>query len=255
MANDADTRSHLANVAAWAGQIGERLAPLIETSNGLVHFRPASSGVTMIGLTPDRPQRGKGGFSNIDRLVGQFDALFREHCVDIDQGRPTAEKRLQSFLISDAYLHDRRMHAINEPSARHGDTANLVFVTDEIPVPTDAGRVVCDVLAVREGDEGDVPVVIELKSERAMTRLIEQVSTYADLVDGHADAFGEIFAGLLQRPVRFAGRCEKWIVWPSAGQDRDPRESELRTQGIRVVEYEGAGESFTFRVGAAVERA
>ena len=43
-----------------ASEIHEKLEPF--TRDGRAHFRPTSSGVTLVGLLPDRPQRGKGGY-------------------------------------------------------------------------------------------------------------------------------------------------------------------------------------------------
>jgi len=60
----------------------------------------------------------------------------------------------------------------------------------------------------------------------------------------------ELYGALLGRPVRFGGGAEKWIVWPAAGEQVDPREDELRGRGIRVVGYseDGTG-GYGFRVG------
>lgn len=76
-----------------------------------------------------------------------------------------------------------------------------------------------------------------------LTRLVEQVEGYAALLDEHADVFAKLFGALLGESVRFDGPTEKWIVWPAAGDARDPREEELRAKNIRVVGYseQGAG--------------
>lgn len=106
----------------------------------------------------------------------------------------------------------------------------MVFVTDEIALPTSAegtGRIVCDILALRASVDGIVPVVIELKTERQLTRLVEQVTDYAALVDEHADRFAELRSATFSAPAGVVNPCEKSIVWPMAGTDRDPREDDL----------------------------
>jgi hypothetical protein len=108
---------------------------------------------------------------------------------------------------------------------------------------------VCDILAVRETPDGHIPVVIELKIRREMKRLVEQVTDYAALVDRHASLYEVLFGVILHDEFRFVGPCEKWIVWPIAGEERDPREAELSAQGIRVVGYEPDSLAFHFRVG------
>jgi hypothetical protein len=59
-----------------------------------------------------------------------------------------------------------------------------------------------------------------------------------------------MFGVLLEHEVTFDGPTEKWIVWPRAGDDVDPREAELREVGIRVVgtgRMEGTGSGFRYR--------
>jgi hypothetical protein len=120
---------------------------------------------------------------------------------------------------------------------------------DEIPLPYRGAKIVCDILAVRETPEGHIPVVVELKSRREMKRLVEQVTDDAALVDSHANLYEWLFGVILHDEFRFTGPCEKWIVWPAAGKERDPREAELSAQGIRVVGYEPDGLAYRFRVG------
>ena len=81
-----------------------------------VHFRPSSTGVAMVGLLPERPQRGKSAILNLERVVAEFESLFSAHCVQIEQGRVTGEKALQSFLIRDAQTHGGWLRTINEAS-------------------------------------------------------------------------------------------------------------------------------------------
>jgi hypothetical protein len=51
----------------------------------------------MIGLIRKRPQRGKGGFRNLERLAGDFDLLFAKYCQDVPQGRVTGERPFRAF--------------------------------------------------------------------------------------------------------------------------------------------------------------
>lgn len=200
----------------------------------------------MIGLRPDRPQRGKSGITDIRRLAGEFDSLFREYCVDCIQGRPTPEKRLQSYMIAEAYRNERRLESL-----RGGDVeAPLELVTDELSLPSKDGRIVCDLLALH----GTRPAVIELKPRRELLRLVEQVTGYAKLVEEHLDLFEELCSVILGRHVELVGACERWIVWPAAkGHDRDPREAELADLGIRVVVYTESEHGFELAVGRSMQ--
>lgn len=72
--------------------------------------------------------------------------------------------------------------------------------------------------------------------------------------DGYAasePAVAEMYAAILGEPVSFDRATDKWIVWPSAGQGRDPREDDLVARGIRVVGYSvGPDGAYTFRSGS-----
>lgn len=245
-------RTHLKAVAAWAAQTREALGALMFTNGDRVHFRPSSSGVAMVGLLPERPQRGKSGLRDLGRVARDFEQLFAAHCRDVPHGRVTGEKALQSFLIRDAYAHGRHLACLNEASATTGAPVDLVFVADEIAVPTERGKTVCDVLAMRTEGARRVPVLIELKDDRMLKRLIEQVEGYAALINEHLDVYSELFSAVLGECLSLTGRCEKWIVWPSAGAGRDPREEELLPRGIRLVAYRAAGDGFHFSMGQGV---
>lgn len=245
-----EQRRRLEATISWAESIRQELQPVLNAHGDRVHFRPSSTGVAMVGLLHDRPQRGKSGLRDLERTAAEFEALFATHCRDVEHGRPTGEKALQSFLIRESYKNGRRLHPINVASATTNAPVELVFVTDEIPLPVDGGKMVCDLLALRRDGGRSTPVLLELKDDRMLTRLVEQVEGYSVLIDEHAELFAKLFGALLGETVRFDGPTEKWIVWPAAGDTRDPREEELRAKKIRVVGYtEPVAGSYDMRVG------
>ena len=247
-------RRHLQDTIDWAERIHGELQPILDAHGDRVHFRPSSTGVAMVGLLPDRPQRGKGGLHDLARVASEFDTMFAIHCMDIDQGRVTGEKRLQSWLIRDAYTHSRRLDSINTASAATNEPVVLRFITDEISLPVETGKIVCDILALRVDGGRSTPVLLELKDDRLLTRLVAQVEGYAKLIDQHADLFARLYSALLGHEVELNTPTEKWIVWPAAGENVDPREDKLRERGIRVVGYNVAGEGgYGFKVGGRVK--
>lgn len=242
-------RQRLRSTVDWAHKLRGAFQHLLESRGATVHFRPSSTGVTMIGLLPDRPQRGKSGVTNLTRLVANFETEFAACCRDVPHGRVTGEKALQSLLISQAQTNARRLLSINEASAVTDDPVELLFVTDEIALPVEGGKIVCDLLALRRDGGRATPVLLELKDSRMLTRLVAQVNSYARLIDDHADLFAELFGALLGERIAFDAPTEKWIVWPAAATGADPQEGKLRTEGIRVVGYDVTGNAFTFSVG------
>lgn len=246
----------LSTLQRWAETIPATLATLHERHGHHVHLRPTTSGLTLVGLTPERPQRGKGGFHDVRLLVDQFEELFDEHCVSSGHGRATPEKVVQSALLRDAYEHGRSMRLLNVATATTNDPVDVVFLTDELSLPDRGSEICCDILALRPLS-ADLyrPVVLELKSARDMRRLVEQVTRYAELVVGHREAFSRLAETLLERPVRLADECERWILWPRLerrreGSEHEPREAELGAASIRVFTYGWDSGELRLRGGA-----
>ncbi len=242
-------RQHLEAVTRWAERIRETLGRVLEAHGDRVHFRPASQGVAMVSLLPHRPQRGKSGLRDLGRVARDFEALFEKHCRDVAQGRETGEKALQSFLISEAYRNGRTMVSLNDASRNTNEPVELVFVTDEIPVPIKSGKIVCDILALRRDGGRSTPVLIELKNSRMLTRLVEQVESYSALLDEFSEEFEALYTAILGEPIRFDAVAERWIVWPSSGRHPDPHGNFLAEKRIRLAAYTKVENSFSFMVG------
>ncbi|MBK6919373.1 MAG: hypothetical protein IPH07_18400 [Deltaproteobacteria bacterium] len=239
-------RERLQRTIEWARRIEAHLADVRDAHLGEVHFRPSSTAISIIGLRPDRPQRGKSTITNIVGLAANFEREYAEHCVACDHTRETPEKRLQSFLLAGACRNRRHIRDLQLDEQE----APLLFVTDELSLPVENGEIVCDILALH----GDLPAAIELKPARQMKRLVEQVTDYAALVDEHADLFGELYSVILGRRVELHAPCERWIVWPHPVRNaRHPREAELAALGVRVVGYAEIEEGFEFKIGRAVD--
>jgi hypothetical protein len=156
--------AYLDRVIAYATEIRGKLGELAASQNGRVHFRPTSNGITMIGLLPRRPQRGRGGYS-AERLLREFETEFHKHCEDIAQGRSTPEKEVQSFLISDAYQHRYELTVLRCPESETESSPSLYFITDELAMIVESGKVVCDLLALYRTRDEARPVVMELSPQ------------------------------------------------------------------------------------------
>lgn len=202
----------------------------------------------MVGLLPNKPQLGRAYRSTVN-VIGDFEGEFSRWCDAEAPKRVTPEKAVQSFLLSNALCHHRRLQVINEASSLTSQPVNLVFVTDELVLPSINGDQRLDLLCLNVGDDGDQMVVIELKSTRAMKQLLRQTAVYAKILECHRSAVADLAKAVLGRTVVFRGPVQKWIVWPAAGADTDPREAEFRVAGIRVVGYSPAAMGYEFRVG------
>lgn len=225
--------------------IRSELQEVVDHMKGQVHFRPGVDGVSMVSLLPQSPQMGLPKIPKIEKFKPQFSELFEKHCRQAKPERPTPEKELQSFLIAKAYRDPRRLLPF--------DALELIFVTDEIPVHVEnQEKVVCDLLAMRKNETGYVPVLIELKSSRDMKRLIEQVKSYARVIDLYIEHYSNLFSALLGKKIKLAGPCERWIVWPALWDEGDPRTGEFADEKIGIITYTKDKKSFTFWVGGSV---
>ncbi|MEY3015303.1 MAG: hypothetical protein RIT45_4038 [Pseudomonadota bacterium] len=149
-------------------------------------------------------------------------------------GINVGDHRCQSWLILEAYRNGRQITALGP---------GVEFVTDEIVVFGEQKHV-CDILALRQSDGREVPVLIELKSSREMKRLVEQLGV-ADLIDAEAGRIEQRFSATLGREVGFGGPCERWLLWSMLpGRDDAPQAVELAELGIVPVGYRLLGRIF-----------
>lgn len=215
--------------------------PLPALDDGM-YLRPCTHGCTVISVDPERrPQQGilqRWTKADLQAWRDNLTAYLAER--NGFPTRNTPEKALQSLLIRDAIRNHGRMDILSAACLEQPD---LRFLTDELAISTETGKTVLDLLAVRlEGDFG-VPVVIELKSDRRLKRLIEQTSQAAALIDNHRSAFERMAKAYWDKPVRLAAAAERWIIWPSAGDDRhgdlDPKDAACRSKQVRLVTYNG----------------
>jgi hypothetical protein len=218
----------------WASRIQDTLGDILVERGHEVMFRPGSEAISMVSLRPDRPQRGKSGIRNLAGLAQDFDTQYRKYCVDIGQGRSTPEKRLQSYLVSQAQCNGHQLTSLESVSG----IKPVLFVCDEIKLPTGEGPRICDLFAVIGDDDGTwSPLIVELKSKRAMTELEEQLHAFSALVDAHTERFGNLASAVLNQTVTLCGPCRKWLVWPSDTRSPDRRADGLREKGILCVGY------------------
>jgi len=233
----------LSSMAMWAGRIQDTLGDILVAHGHEVMFRPGGEAISMVSLRLDRPQRGKSGIRDVVGLAQNFDVQYRKYCVDIDQGRSTPEKRLQSHLVSLAQSNKHHLVALESVSGGRP----VLVVCDEIKLPTEEGDRICDLFAVIGNDDGAwSPLIVELKSKRAMKELEKQLQVFSALVDAHCDRFGELASAVLNQTITLCGPCRKWLIWPSDTRSPDRRADELRANGILCLGYDEVDGRYEF---------
>jgi hypothetical protein len=244
--NEIRQRRHLEELVARAERIHAVLGHLLAEHGNRVHFRPSATGVDMVGLTPERPFALRPAIKNVGRFVERFEEEFQRHCVDVPAGRVGAEQKLQAYLMRTAYPNRRRMLPLEHAAAESGAPVQLEFVTDDIVVPYMGRRFACDLLAVETAPEGAHAVVLEVGRKRGDPLNVQRVIDYARIVSHQSPVFSRLFSALLGRPITLVEPCQRWILWPTATEP-DTLEGELRANGIRLAEYEAAGDEFRLR--------
>ncbi len=244
---DETASDKLSSVTKYAHEINKHLLELAYewSSSKPIHFRPTSSGITLLSLSQEKPQIGKGGFGCAKELRDGINTEYEAHIVNHKPpARPTPEKQVQSFLIRNAYLKKGRMDILEQACRQCGDEIELKFVTDEIPIPVikdgKKGKIVCDLLALKTHENGETqPVLIELKSSRQKKELIRQLTDYSGLIVELKTEFEALYSALLWKAIMFKMPVEKWIVWPSAYGtfQQDPRVSDPELADVRLIQY------------------
>lgn len=203
-----------------AKKINDENHELLLTKNEEAHLRGNLKSMSLISISRDKPELG---FSKITKEEAVFQKIEKLKSKDIPK-RSTPEKSLQSYIIKHALLSDYVL-----PFGK-----NIKFVTSEIAIFKDNKRIVNDVLGF---DQDNKLCIIELKSDRHMTRLKEQVDAFANIVkdEDHIDFFYSLLE--LYGHKWDKKSIQKIIVWPSAkGNGKKFKDSQNNT--IAEFEYD-----------------
>ena len=163
-----------------------------------------------------------------------------------DYARNTNKDEIQAFLIRHALMHGQKLHGM----LKGFDDAfeELIFATDELST----GKLRTDIIAL--GRKGDFyfPVFIELKKERLLTRLEEQLRAAKKfmkmrVVKPHFIAMLSAVSGISATKISFDD-CRLMVVWPpSISGQEDGRVVKARTEdGLLFAEFRKQGEEFVF---------
>lgn len=201
-----------------AKRINDENHDLFLKKNEEVHLRGNLKSMSLISINRDKPELG---FSAITKEETVFQKLEKLKLKDIPQ-RSTPEKSLQSYIIKHALLSNYVL-----PFGK-----NIKFVTSEIAINKDNKRIVNDILGF---DQDNQLCIIELKSDRHMTRLKEQVDSFECIVNDkeHIDFFYNLLG--LYGHEWDKKSIQKIIVWPSAkGNGKKFKDSQNNT----IIEFE-----------------
>lgn len=172
-------------------------------SKNEVHFRPSMNSLSMISVSSLKPEIGCS-CKNHDEWS---DEIIESYIQIIDTKeppkRPTPEKSLQAWMIKYSQNHDFYL-----PFER-----KTKFITSELAITNSRGeKIVSDIIGYDMSSQAIV--VIELKSERLLTRLVEQVDNFEKIIQENENLFKEILN--IHGIDNLNQSISKAIVWPYA---------------------------------------
>ncbi len=184
-----------------AKELNEEYRKLLRTKK--LHFRGNSGSFSLISLSKETPELGKGGFKSKNKGKEFLDKVTSPKFKWKLPKRPIREKELQAWIINYALNHGNKMP--------FGE--NLKFITSEMSLMKGKKKIVNDILAI---DGNNDLVVIELKSKRLKKELEMQVEQFNKLIMDSTNT--TLFEGLVKLLTNrnWSGKTRGMVVWPHA---------------------------------------
>lgn len=172
------------------------------------HFRASLGSFSLISVNQEQPELGTGCNFNKYSAGKETENLILKDIKKINAKlapkRPTPEKELQSWIINYALRNNYELPFDND----------IKFISSEIAINNNANKkVVADILGYNE--KSNELCIIELKSDRQETRLIEQVNNFENVINENPEFFTELllihgFTNPIINPVKVL----RLVVWP-----------------------------------------
>lgn len=158
---------------------------------------------------------------------------------EADHGRKK-ERRLQSYIIKQALLSQRNLLGNTSLGCIGKEFDKLVFALDEVSFGDNNNSPVirCDLLAVGQRGGEIFPAVIELKSNRELDRLDEQLENATRHIEKTYENVKELLEVVTGLKLN-SQRVEKILVWPSPNGKESRETTRFRQDNpdIKFIEY------------------
>lgn len=212
------------------------------------YIRIGGEAYRAVSLNDDSPLCG---FSDVKSMhLETIDNHFLNNIKPLDKDvlKNKEERRLQCWLIKKALINNRDIRSALDLNNSVYD--ELIFALDEISLgdknhPHEEKEcpdiVRCDILAVGVKGSSAFPVLIELKSNRAMKVLETQLENFCKEIITHKIEFSSLLESCTGKKVR-CDKPRKMIVWPKNDSEQAiTHRSELNEKKIDVIEYTVTG--------------
>ena len=219
-----------------AHSLNQNYKPLLLEAN--VHFRPSVNSMSLVSLSAEKPELGVQ--CNLAKY-NQPDDLQMLILRDVEKinaklipQRPTPEKELQSWIIK---------YALSNSDSLPFDH-NIKFITSELAIYNKSNqRIVTDILGYNQ--DTNQLCVIELKSDRLLKRLIEQVENFESIIRENFEFFEKLVSlyGLTNEKVP-SREVMKIIVWRD---EKTSPLSKINEAGIKEITYVKQQNNYVFK--------
>ncbi|MBP8878326.1 MAG: hypothetical protein KBG86_09790, partial [Flavobacteriales bacterium] len=195
-----------------------------------IHFRASLNSLSLISVGTDKPELGVP-CKNHNQWTAEILRTYIEKIKSKPAPkRPTPEKSLQAWIIKEAQANDHKLPFDN----------SIKFITSELAMHNYSGdKVVSDIIGYDTST--NQLIIIELKSDRLLKRLIEQVDSFGEIIHDNFWFFHDLVTlhgfGKLEEVTR------KAIVWPH--EKTSPLEK-LKELDIAEYTYQESNGSYNF---------
>lgn len=208
-----EPKTVLAEMIRFASELDGWNAPEMASSQDR-YIRIGGLGYRAVSLSHSAPlcKHSNGPVVKLDTIRKQFENPPKLMAVDPDKKQ---ERCLQRYIIKASLTSNRDM--LKALSIIDGPYEELIFATDEVSL----GDVRCDILAVGKIDGTYYPVVIELKSNRDKSRLIEQLENFCVAITKYGVEFKKLLTLMTDRKELQidTDKPRKIIIWPVADSE------------------------------------
>lgn len=188
-----------------------------------VHFRASRNSVSLISVSNEKPELGvKCKYKKWPSEIPSGSILkdIQKIKNKSTPARKTPEKELQSLIIK---------YALNNNNQLPFDT-EIKFITSELAMVNENGKkIVTDLLGYNEGN--NQLYIIELKSNRLLKRLIQQVNNFEKIINSNLILFENILSIYGFSKIK---DIKKLVIWPHA--TTSPK-IELMKENISEITY------------------
>ena len=184
-----------------------------------MHFRANLNSLSLISVSSNKPELGVQCKNHNQWTSEILNSYIKKIHSKSEPERLTPEKLLQAQIIKEAQANNRKLPFDN----------SIIFITSELAMRNNSGtKIVSDIIGYNTAT--NQLVIIELKSDRLLKRLIEQVENFEKIINENFYFFQELIN--LNNFDKLSLAPKKAIVWPY--KNTSPLE---KLKGLNIAEY------------------